>query len=123
MKVTMSKWVAGTAVTLAVTVSLPAQSNEAIQGIVMVVHPQQSTQAFKEKVGLPSGQTEEGRYAVVKLVKGAWGDASYALVYAPRHLSIKKNDVVELAPTKADLLAEPGKGVISRVAQGPAVTI
>ncbi len=63
----------------------------------------------------PKGGSEEGRYAVVKLFNGAYGDRSYALVYVPPKLPVEANRVVALDASAQDALTNPGKGTVKRV--------
>jgi hypothetical protein len=100
---------------LASGISLATIAAEPQQGVVLAVHSEQSTRAFVADHRLPAGQAEGGRFAVVKLVNGAWGNASYALVYVPARLSVAQNDQVELVPTDTDILKTPGSGVVMRV--------
>ena len=88
---------------------------ETQQGVVLAVHSEKSTRAFVADHRLPAGQAEGGRFAVVKLIDGAWGNASYALVYVPARLSVAANDQVELVQTNVNILSTPGAGVVKRV--------
>jgi hypothetical protein len=97
------------------TASTPKQTAERNQGVVVGVHNEGSTDAFLGALHLPRKGTDGGRFAVVQLINAAYGEASYALVFVPRHLAVKKNDVVEMAPTALNLLANPGKGVVLKV--------
>jgi hypothetical protein len=93
-------------------VSIAAESQQAV---VLAIHSEQSTRAFVADHRLPAGQAQGGRFAVVKLINGAWGEGSYALVYVPARLSATRNDRVELVPTDSSILTTPGKGVVIRV--------
>ena len=88
---------------------------EESRGVVYAVHPQASTQSFIEKYGAPKGGSTEGRFAVVKLFNGAYGDTSYALVYVPPKVKVNVNSVVALDASGTDALRNPGKGAIKQV--------
>jgi hypothetical protein len=96
-------------------VSLTTDAAVAQDAIILAVHNEQSTHAFIADHGLPSGQGEGGRFAVAKLISGAWGDSSYALVYVPAGLSAAKNDHVALTQADASILKTPGKAVVTRI--------
>jgi hypothetical protein len=93
---------------------LPAHAAEHQQGVVLLVHSESATDAFLQRLHQPPALLPGERFAVVKLVNGAWGDASYALVRLPKRLSVERDDLVDLGPSKDDLLANPGIGVVSR---------
>jgi hypothetical protein len=104
-------------VTAALLTSLlwfPAHAAELQEGVVLLVHPESATDAFLQKLHRPPGLAPGERFAVVKLVGGSWGDASYALVRLPNRLSVQQDDLVVLAPSRGDLLANPGTGIVSR---------
>jgi hypothetical protein len=101
--------------------SFAALANESQFAVVMTVHSERSTRAFIANNRLPPGQVEGGRFAVVKLVNGAWGDASFALVYVPERLLIAEHDVVELQPSDISVLTKPGSGVVTQVARTTAM--
>jgi hypothetical protein len=101
---------------LAVTLGLPALAAERNQGIVIGVHNEGATDAFVKTLDLPP-KLDGGRFAVVQLFNGGYGEASFALVYVPRNLGVRKNDIVQMAPTSMNLLENPGKGVVIKVDQ------
>jgi hypothetical protein len=85
------------------------------RGTILGVHSELASGKFKNKLGLPEGQAEGGRYAVVKIDKGAYGDASFALVYVPPQIDVQDDNVVELSASGAGVLARPGSASVSRV--------
>jgi hypothetical protein len=85
------------------------------RGTILGVHSELASGKFKNKLGLPEGQTEGGRYAVVKIDEGAYGDASFALVYVPPQIEVQDDNVVELSASGAGVLARPGSASVSKV--------
>jgi hypothetical protein len=96
--------------------ALPASSAERNQGVVIGVHNEEATAAFVKTLNLEPKE-DGGRFAVVQLFNGSYGNASFALVYVPRYLSVRKTDIVQMAPTNLNLLENPGKGVVMKVDQ------
>ena len=116
MNVHIKQLLAGIVGLLAASLSPPAMSAEHNQGIVIGVHNQEATDAFVKTLNLPP-KHDGGRFAVVQMFNGGYGDASFALVYVPRHLGVRKNDIVQMAPTGLNLLDNPGQGVVIKVDQ------
>jgi hypothetical protein len=85
------------------------------RGTILGVHSEAASGKFKNMLGLPEGQTEGGRYAVVKIDDGAYGDASFALVYVPSQISAHDDDLVELNTKGVSVLAYPGSAAVSKV--------
>jgi len=83
-------------------------------GHVYLIHPESASAAFSQRLGPMPGQPHAGRFAVVKLSNGAWGEGSYALVRVPKGLLLKPDDRVELDASQGDLLGSPGSGVVRR---------
>jgi hypothetical protein len=100
----------------AATLALPALSAERNQGVVIGVHNEDATIPFVKTLNLPPKE-DGGRFAVVQMFNGSYGNASFALVYVPRYLSVRKTDIVQMAPTNLNLLENPGKGVVMKVDQ------
>lgn len=115
MKTTLSRSLGVAAAFLISFLWLPAGAAESQEGVVLYVHSENATNAYLKKLSLPRGQSTGGRFAVVRLIDGAWGEGSFALVWVPEHLSIKPDDRVELLPAEEDPLANPGTGVVARV--------
>ncbi len=115
MNARMNRYYLGIAGLFAAGVSLTTDAALAQDAVILAVHGEQSTQAFAADYGLPSGQSDGGRYAVVKMINGAWGDGSYALVYVPAGVSAAKNDHVALTQADASILKTPGKAVVTRI--------
>jgi hypothetical protein len=82
---------------------------------ILSVHSKQASAKFQAKLGLPEGQAAGGRYAVVQIDKGAFGDASFALVYVPPQIVLNEDAVVELSASGSSVLTRPGSAVVSRV--------
>lgn len=82
---------------------------------ILSIHSKEVTEKFKTKLGLPEGQREGGRYAVVRIANGAYGDASFALVYVPPQISVSDDSLVELNVKGLSVLAHPGSAAVSRV--------
>jgi hypothetical protein len=111
----IAKTCAGIAATSLIAVlSLPAYSAETTRAVVLGVHDAQATAPVVKALHLSHNPADGGRFAVVQLRPGAYGNGSYALVYVPRDVTVHKNDVVELTPAELDLWTNPGKGVVSR---------
>jgi N-acetylmuramic acid 6-phosphate (MurNAc-6-P) etherase len=85
------------------------------QVTILSVHSKEASAKFQAKLGLPEGQTAGGRYAVVRIDNGAFGDASFALVYVPPQIIVDDDTVVELSASGASVLTRPGSAVVSRV--------
>lgn len=101
---------------LAAAFAIPALSIERNQGVIIGLHNEGATEAFVKTLNLPP-KVDGGRFAVVQLINGGYGDASFALVYVPRNLGVRKNDIVQMAPTSLNLLDNPGRGVVIKVDQ------
>jgi hypothetical protein len=101
---------------LASVVSLPVSAAERIEGLVIGMHNEEATDAFVKTLNLPA-KHDGGRFAVVQLFNGHYGEASFALVYVPRHVAARRNDIVQIAPTELDLLKNPGAGLVLKVNQ------
>ena len=89
------------------------------RGTILSIHSQEASGKFKTRLGLPYGQAEGGRYAVVNIDDGAYGDASFALVYVPPQFEITENNVVELDAAGVGVLAHPGSAAVTRVINDP----
>jgi hypothetical protein len=85
---------------------------EPTQAVVIGMHSTTATRAFSLARGIPEGQREGGRYAVVRLLDGRSRASTYALVYVPPNVNVRQDDRVEIASSKLDLVAEPGSGVV-----------
>jgi hypothetical protein len=85
-----------------------AQSIEPLQAIVIGTHSAESTRTL----AAARGAAEGGHYALVRLLDGAYHRKTYALVYVPPGLKVRKDDRVEIAPSEFNLAAEPGTGVV-----------
>jgi hypothetical protein len=105
---------AAVAALLIAALAFPAFASERNQGIVIGVHNEGATDAFVKTLNLPP-KLDGGRFAVVQMFNGGYGNASFALVYVPRNLGVRKNDIVQMAPTSMNLLENPGKGVVIKV--------
>ncbi|MBU1425436.1 MAG: hypothetical protein KKH12_01650 [Gammaproteobacteria bacterium] len=88
------------------------------RGTILGVHSEVASGKFKAKLGLPEGQAEGGRYAVVNIDDGAYGDASFALVYVPPQITVHDDNVVELNTSGVGVLKHPGSAAVSRVIDG-----
>jgi hypothetical protein len=106
-----------TLATASIGLPMTAHSSGVDEGVVLSVHSAKASAQFEASRGLPSGQVSGGRYAVVKLVDGPWGDASFALVYVPPQLVLQENDHVALEPAASNILAHPGTGVVSHIVE------
>jgi hypothetical protein len=82
---------------------------------ILSVHSKEGTAKFKAALGLPAGQTDGGRYAVVKIDNGAYGDTSFALVYVPPQFTVYDNTVVQLNARGVNVLAHPGSAAVSKI--------
>jgi hypothetical protein len=107
---------AAVAALIAAIPALPAIASDRNQGIVIGVHNEEATDAFVKTLNLQP-KLDGGRFAVVQMFNGGYGNASFALVYVPRNLGVRKNDIVQMAPTSMNLLENPGKGVVIKVDQ------
>jgi hypothetical protein len=85
------------------------------RGTVLSVHDAKMTAKFKAALGLPPGQEEGGRFAVVKIENGAYGDASFALVYVPPQFSVHEDSVVQLNAKGVGVLSHPGSAAVAKV--------
>jgi hypothetical protein len=94
---------------------LASHAVEAQLAVVMAVHSERSTRVFVANSRLPEGKVKGGGFMAVKLVDGAWGDASLALVNVPERLLVAAYDIVELTPADISVLTKPGSGVATRV--------
>jgi hypothetical protein len=122
MKANLIHLLRGAAASLFAAFILPAAAAESQEGVVLYVHSEHTTNAFVKKLGRPAGQARGGRFAVVQLVNGSWGEGSYALVWVPTHLSIQAEDRVEVEPSGDHPLVNPGSGVVTRGAPSLAST-
>ena len=85
------------------------------RGTILGVHSDVASGKFKSKLGLPDGQDAGGRYAVVNIENGAYGDASFALVYVPPQLTVQDDDIVELNDSGINVLAHPGSASVTHI--------
>jgi hypothetical protein len=85
------------------------------RGTILGVHSEVASGKFKAKLGLPDGQAGGGRYAVVNIEKGAYGDASFALVYVPPQFTVTDDTEVQLNASGISVLAHPGSASVSQV--------
>ncbi len=85
------------------------------RGTILGVHSEVASGKFRSKLGLPDGQEAGGRYAVVNIKDGAYGDASFALVYVPPQFAVSDDDIVELNASGISVLAHPGSASVSTV--------
>jgi hypothetical protein len=92
----------------------PALAAESQLAVVLAVHGEEATRSYAADHHLQDGKIDGGRFAVVKLVQGAWGDASYALVYVPKKVTVAAHDLVELASAEGNALTKPGSAVVTR---------
>ncbi|MDP1635271.1 MAG: hypothetical protein Q8L69_11400 [Gallionellaceae bacterium] len=104
-----------TALAILVLVSAPIQAMAGDSGTVMSVHSKEATAKFKAVRGLPPGQPDGGRFAVVKIKNGAYGDASFALVYVPPQFTVHEDSVVELDSSGVSVLSHPGSAAVYQV--------
>ncbi len=100
---------------IAATIAMRQDMRQGDRGIILGVHSKVASGKFKSKLGLPYGQEAGGRYAVVDIKDGAYGDASFALVYVPPRFTIQDNDVVELNASGISVLARPGSASVEYV--------
>lgn len=103
------------ALALLALTSVPTMAMAGDRGTILAVHDQAATAKFKAVRGLPPGQRDGGRFAVVKIDNGAYGDASFALVYVPPQFTVHEDSVVELNTSGVDVLARPGSAAVSKV--------
>lgn len=96
-------------------VSASSMAKGGDSGTIIAVHDAVSTAKFKAVRGLPPGQADGGRFAVVKIENGAYGDASFALVYVAPQFTVHENSVVEINASGVSVLAHPGSAAVSRV--------
>lgn len=85
------------------------------RGTILAVHDAVTSAKFKAALGLPPGQEEGGRFAVVKIDHGAYGDASFALVYVPPQFTVHEDSVVQLNGSGVNILAHPGSAAVAKV--------
>jgi hypothetical protein len=102
------------ATALVAALAAPAGAAEPTRAVVLGVHNEQATAPVVKALHLSHDPAKGGRFAVVQLRQGAYGNGSYALVYVPNGVTVAKNDVVELTPAEMDLWTNPGKGVVTR---------
>lgn len=88
--------------------------------VVIGLHSSESSRGLAASRGLPQGQAEGGRYAVVRLIGANDRRDAYALVYVPPNLEVRRHDHVEIDAGESNLAAEPGKGVVVGVTAAPA---
>jgi hypothetical protein len=115
MKNSIVKWFIPTLIILALASVAIMAAGRGDRGTILSVHSEGVTAKFKVALGLPKGQTEGGRYAVVQIDNGAYGDASFALVYVPPQITVYDDDLVELNTKGVSVLAHPGSAAVSRV--------
>jgi hypothetical protein len=116
MNMIMNRYLCGILGCLATSFSAASSAGEPRQGVVVAVDSEQSTRAYVANHGLPAGQAEGGRFAVVRLINGEAGNApAYAVAYVPARLSVAQNDQVELEPTDNGAVAKPGAAVVTRI--------
>jgi hypothetical protein len=104
-----------TALAILVLIAAPTQAMAGDSATVMSVHSKEASAKFKAARGIPSGQPEGGRFAVVKINNGAYGDASFALVYVPPKFTLTEDSVIELDASGVSVLSHPGSATVSRV--------
>ncbi|MFH0934532.1 MAG: hypothetical protein V1879_04945 [Pseudomonadota bacterium] len=104
-----------TAVAILTLASAPTMAMGGDRGTILSVHDKVATAKFKAARGLPPGQQDGGRFAVVKIDDGAYGDASFALVYVPPQFTVHEDSVVELDASGVGVLAHPGSAAVSKV--------
>jgi hypothetical protein len=92
------------------------------RGTILSVHDELTTAKFKAVLGLPPGQAEGGRFAVVKIEHGAYGDASFALVYVPPQFNVHDDSVVQLNASGVSVLAHPGSATVAKVIDDASVS-
>lgn len=98
-----------------VLITAPAQAIAGDSGTVMAVHSQKASAKFKAAHGIPPGQPGGGRFAVVKIKDGAYGEASFALVYVPPQITLTEDSEVELDSSGVSVLSHPGSATVSKV--------
>ena len=94
--------------------------SEPARAVVIGLHSSDSTRGFAAAHGIPDGQADGGRYALVKLINDKYRRDTYALVYVPPHIKVHKDDYVKIAASEFNLVAEPGKGVVVGLADDSA---
>jgi hypothetical protein len=104
-----------TALVILALASAPIMAKAGDSGTIIAIHNEAATAKFKAARGLPPGQADGGRYAVVKIDNGAYGDASFALVYVPPQFTVHVDSVVELDTCGVSVLARPGSSAVSQV--------
>lgn len=85
------------------------------RGTIVSIHTEKGTAKYQAALGLPPGQKAGGRYAVVRIDNGAYGDASFALVYVPPKFKVRENSVVLLNAKGVTVLAKPGSAAVSKI--------
>ena len=85
------------------------------RGTILSVHSTKGTEKFKAALGLPEGQMDGGRFAVVRIDNGAYGEASFALVYVPPQFAVQDETEVELNAKGVSVLARPGSAAVTKV--------
>lgn len=100
---------------MAATIAMRQDMRQGDRGIILGVHSEVASGKFKSRLGLPYGQEVGGHYAVVDIEDGAYGDASFALVYVPPRFTVHDNDIVELNASGISVLARPGSASVKNV--------
>ncbi len=97
------------------TVSKAKDVKSGDRGTILSVHSAKGTEKFKAALGLPEGQLDGGRYAVVQIDNGVYGEASFALVYVPPQFAVQDDTVVQLNTKGFSVLAKPGSAAVAKV--------
>jgi hypothetical protein len=85
-----------------------ADRAEPTRAVVVGLHSSESTRGIAATHGAPEG----GRYALVKLIDEKYRRDTYALVFVPPDIKVRRDDRVEIAASEFNLVAEPGRGVV-----------
>ena len=96
-------------------VACSASGAEPTRGVVIGVHPASSTAGIAKMIGLADAKQRNGRFAVIEMRNGVDSAAKYALVYVPADIVIGNDDIVSLAPTSENVVANPGTGIVAAV--------
>ena len=119
MKTPIKKsYIAAVAFLALVSIATLSMTGGGDRGTVLSVHDAKMTAKFKATLGLPLGQEDGGRFAVVKIDNGAYGDASFALVYVPPQFSVSEDSVVQLNSKGINVLSHPGSAAVAKVFNG-----
>lgn len=111
----IKKTVSYVALAILMLTTAPIQAMAGDSATVMSIHTKEDSAKFKAARGIPPGQPDGGRFAVVKINNGAYGEASFALVYVPPKFSLTENNIVELDSSGVSVLSQPGSATVSRV--------